>query len=64
MLSDAFSHMADEGTLRPGVAPATAARQLTALMDGLQVQWLLDNDSVDMPSEVAAYLNAVTTESF
>ena len=46
--------MADEGKLRPGVAPAAAARQLIALMDGLQVQWLLDNESVDMPSEVAS----------
>jgi hypothetical protein len=28
------------------------------------VQWLLDNASVDMPAEVAAFLEAVTTEKF
>ncbi|MGO4586858.1 TetR/AcrR family transcriptional regulator [Arthrobacter sp. 2RAF6] len=64
LMTEGFAHMADEGKLRPGVAPAAAARQLIALMDGLQVQWLLDNESVDMPSEVAGYLNAVTSESF
>jgi hypothetical protein len=37
---------------------------LIALMDGLQVQWLLDNESVDMPAEVAAFLSAITTEKF
>lgn len=64
LLTEAFSYMADEGKLRAGIKPAAGARQLIALMDGLQVQWLLDNESVDMPSEVAAYLNAVTTEKF
>jgi AcrR family transcriptional regulator len=62
ILTEAFAEMKTQGTLRPGVAPAAAARQLTALMDGLQVQWLLDNDSVDMPAEVASFLEAVTTE--
>lgn len=33
-------------------APASAARRLVALMDGLQVQWLLDPDGVDMAAEV------------
>ena len=40
-----------DGALRPSVEPATAARALTALMDGLQVQWLLErgaDDQVDM----------------
>jgi hypothetical protein len=33
-------------------------------MDGLQVQWLLDNTSVDMPAEVVGFLEVVTTEKF
>lgn len=33
-------------------APASAARRLVALMDGLQVQWLLDPAGVDMVAEV------------
>jgi hypothetical protein len=33
-------------------------------MDGLQLQWLLDNDSVDMAAELKAFLRAITTETF
>jgi AcrR family transcriptional regulator len=63
-MTDAFAEMQTHGQLRPGVAPPAAARQLVALMDGLQVQWLLDNDSVNMPAEVVAFLEAITTEKF
>ena len=63
-MTEAFDELARQGQLRSGIAPSTAARQLVALMDGLQVQWLLDNDSVDMPAEVVAFLEAVTTEKF
>ena len=28
-------------------------------MDGLQVQWLLDRDSVDMADELAIYLHGI-----
>lgn len=62
--SDAFTEAGRQGKLRPGVTPPAAARQLVALMDGLQVQWLLDNSSVDMPAEVVAFLEAMTTEKF
>ncbi|MEN2740592.1 TetR family transcriptional regulator [Microbacterium sp. X-17] len=47
-----------EGLLRPGVDPATAARQLTALLDGLQIQWLYD-DGFDMTQPLTAYLDLV-----
>jgi hypothetical protein len=33
-------------------------------MDGLQLQWLLDNDSVDMAGELRTFLSAFTTEEF
>jgi hypothetical protein len=33
-------------------------------MDGLQLQWLLENDSVDMAAELRAFLRAITTEEF
>jgi AcrR family transcriptional regulator len=40
--------------------PATAiARQLVALMDGLQVQWLMTPDEVDMAGAVAAHVDTV-----
>ncbi len=45
------------GDLMPGVEPATAARQLVALMDGLQIQWLLGDRLVDMAASVAAHLS-------
>lgn len=32
-----------------GLTPERAAPLLVAVMDGLQYQWLLDPDSVDMP---------------
>ena len=64
IMTDAFDELDGRGQLRPGIVPPAAARQLAALMDGLQVQWLLDNDSVDMPAEVVAFLEAITTEKF
>ncbi|KIS27874.1 hypothetical protein TV39_09130 [Arthrobacter sp. SPG23] len=62
--SQAFSDLDRRGSLRPGVVPAVASRQLVALMDGLQLQWLLDNNSVDMAAELKAFLRAITTETF
>lgn len=64
IIGEAFTAVGERGQLRPGVVPGAATRQLVALMDGLQVQWLLDNDSVDMPAEVVAFLEAITTEKF
>jgi AcrR family transcriptional regulator len=63
-MTEAFDELGRQGQLRPGIVASAAARQVVALMDGLQVQWLLDNDSVDMPAEVAAFLEAITTEKF
>lgn len=44
------------GLLRPGIDPDAAGRAFVALMDGLQVQWLLDRDSVDMAAVLRATL--------
>ena len=52
----AFEQTAARGQLRPDVDCTSAARTLIALMDGLQVQWLLDRESVDMAAEVRRYL--------
>jgi AcrR family transcriptional regulator len=38
-----------------GVSAADAAALLVAVMDGLQQQWLLEPDSIDMPALVAAF---------
>lgn len=43
-----FSTLERQGRLRPGVSPERAGVVLIALWDGLQVQWLLDRDVVDI----------------
>ena len=56
-VTQVFEEHRAEGRLRPDVEPASAARRLVAVMDGLQVQWLLGATSparVDMAAEVRA----------
>jgi len=48
------------GHLRTGIDPGDAALHLTALMDGLQAQWLFDR-SIDMAAEVGRTLRAWMT---
>jgi AcrR family transcriptional regulator len=50
------------GTLRPDIDPAQAARHLVALMDGLQIQWLLDDCRTDMIAPVRAHIQSQLTE--
>ncbi|GAA4586429.1 TetR/AcrR family transcriptional regulator [Planotetraspora phitsanulokensis] len=57
----AYTRARDEGILRPGIDPPTAGRQLVALMDGLQVQWLLDDSATDMAGVVRAHVQAQLT---
>ena len=52
-----FTEMSEEGTMRHTVSPASLASMFIALVDGLQLQWLLD-DNVDMESEVRKFLHA------
>jgi AcrR family transcriptional regulator len=59
---EAFERMEADGQLRAGVEPVAAARSALALMDGLQVQWLLDTTSVDMVADIEAYFRQVATE--
>lgn len=51
-----------DGHLRPDLDPARAAVRLTALMDGLQLQWLLDR-SVDMSGAIRDTLHEWMTVS-
>lgn len=58
-VGDITADLRDSGHPRP----ESAARRLVAVMDGLQVQWLLDPDGVDMAAEVelqVAYELSVT----
>ncbi|WP_436771176.1 TetR/AcrR family transcriptional regulator [Yinghuangia sp. YIM S09857] len=56
-----YAHARKAGLLRPGVDPEDAARQLVALMDGLQVQWLIDSEGTDMAAIVRAHVQAQLT---
>ncbi|MBT2500198.1 TetR/AcrR family transcriptional regulator [Agromyces sp. ISL-38] len=58
-LTHNFARCAERGILRPGMPPESAARGTVALMDGLQVQWLLDRDGVDMADELEVYLRTI-----
>ena len=57
----AFERAATEGQVQPGVDCASAARTLVALMDGLQIQWLLDPDHVGMAADLRRYLQPLLT---
>lgn len=57
----AYAAARDVHALREGVEPGTAGRQLIALMDGLQVQWLLDGGATDMAGVVRAHVQAQLT---
>ncbi|WP_062288934.1 TetR family transcriptional regulator [Demequina phytophila] len=53
----AYREAAEAGELAPRIVPSLAAAQLVALMDGLQIQWLLD-PAVDMAETLEAHLAA------
>jgi hypothetical protein len=58
-----YAHARKVGALRPTIDPALAAAQLVALMDGLQLQWLLDGGVTDMAAIVRAHIqNQLTVD--
>jgi AcrR family transcriptional regulator len=54
--TDALTRARADGVLAADIDPATEAYALVALMDGLQVQWLLEPDAVDMAAVFEAAL--------
>lgn len=44
----AFARLQEEGRLRDDLDPRRVGQLVTAMMDGLQLQWLLDPQEVDM----------------
>lgn len=57
MLVDALRELEQEGELRRRADPATIAAQAIALLDGIQVQWLLDRSAVDMEGLIRGFLD-------
>ncbi|MFJ6653408.1 TetR/AcrR family transcriptional regulator [Microbacterium sp. NPDC091313] len=54
-VADAFVRIRESGRLAPGIDPRRAAVATVALMDGLQVQWLLDPSSTDMAADLSEF---------
>jgi AcrR family transcriptional regulator len=54
-----FRALAAAGRLREGVDPDRAAAGLVGLWDGVQLQWLLAPDEVDVPRLLRDYLDLV-----
>jgi AcrR family transcriptional regulator len=59
-LTDAYLDLETRGLLRPGISVAAAVRSTIAIMDGLQVQWLLDRSLLDMAEELRVHLRSLT----
>ena len=53
-----FERRRDVGELRPGIDPLTASRLTVAVMDGLQIQWLLAADDPATRPDMAVLLRA------
>ncbi|GEK22414.1 TetR/AcrR family transcriptional regulator [Cellulomonas xylanilytica] len=53
-----FERRRDAGELRPGLDPLTASRLTVAVMDGMQIQWLLSAGTPDARPDMAAALRA------
>lgn len=61
VLADALETAAARGHLRAGVDCDRAARLLVAATDGLQVQWLLARESVDMAAVLREHVASLIT---
>jgi AcrR family transcriptional regulator len=53
----------ERGMLKPGISPEEAARVVLALVDGLQLQWLYDRDSVKVAATVRKVFEGLLTVS-
>jgi AcrR family transcriptional regulator len=58
-LTQTFEALDAQGVLVPGADPAHLAITTIALMDGLQVQWLLDRRSIDMAAQLRRFFASV-----
>ena len=61
---EAFDALENRGKLATGVSAESAAIGTIAMMDGLQTQWLIEPASVDMPAQLASYLQSITQVDF
>lgn len=60
-LTTTLQRLADAGALRPDIEPASAAADVLAHSDGLQIQWLLDPDVIDLEAATRRYVQSLLT---
>jgi AcrR family transcriptional regulator len=59
MISDAIREAVGPHSQPPEAEIAAATAAVIGMMDGLQVQWLLDPETIDMPSSVQLVIDAL-----
>lgn len=64
MIGSAFEKIDRDGLLADGIDPARAAIATVAMMDGLQVQWLLDRTVVDMSAALREFFQGFVAVEF
>lgn len=52
----------ERGRLRPDVDVEQIAREVLAVLMGLEIQWLADPDGIDLPATVEAYIDRLVRE--
>jgi AcrR family transcriptional regulator len=60
----ALDDLEARGLLRDGVDSTGLEVDIVALLDGLQVQWLLQPELIDMPGRLRAFLRSITGVEF
>lgn len=63
-LTATYARLERDGMLVEGISPEDAAAGTLGLWDGLQLQYLLDPASVDIPRELAYYFEQLTNVEF
>jgi AcrR family transcriptional regulator len=54
-----FQRLIDQGRIGAALEASSLAAHLIAVADGLQLQWLLDQESIDLAAEIRRFLTAV-----
>ncbi|WP_062527140.1 TetR family transcriptional regulator C-terminal domain-containing protein [Demequina rhizosphaerae] len=57
LLVDALRELEEEGELKRRCDPQGVAAQAIALLDGLQIQWLLDSEAIDVEGLLRSFLD-------
>jgi AcrR family transcriptional regulator len=61
-IGQAFDALDEQGRLTHGLKVSSLAAAFTSLLEGVQVQWLYDRESVDMADTLRTFLKAVITD--